>query len=101
MESVTLTETINQLRQQGYTEDFNLKEDCIECKAQRSKISADDFVVDKYYRFEGETDPSDESVLYAISSKDQKLKGILVNGYGIYTEPMTDEMIQKLSISRT
>jgi hypothetical protein len=41
------------------------------------------------------TDPANEAILYAISSLKGK-KGILINGYGIYSDPITDEMIAKL-----
>ena len=29
---VTLTETLAELRKQGYTEDFNLQQNCLECR---------------------------------------------------------------------
>ena len=90
----TLSQTLNLLKQQGYTEDFNLHPDCIECNGL--KLSPGEFVIDKVFRFEGESDPSDESILYAISSKDQSIKGTLVNGYGIYSDDVTDEMIKAL-----
>lgn len=92
----TLSQTMNELRKEGYTEDFNLRQNCLECRNGEFKVFADEFKIDKYYRFEGESNPSDSSVLYAISSDKHQLKGVLVNGYGIYTEPVTDEMLQKL-----
>ena len=54
--------------------------------------------VDKYFRFEGASNPSDSAILYAISSDSKNLKGVLVNAYGIYSEPLTDEMLEKLEI---
>jgi hypothetical protein len=96
----TLSETMSDLRMQGYTEDFNLQQNCLECRNGEFKVFADEFVVDKYFRFEGASDPSDSSILYAISSDSKKLKGLLVNAYGIYSEPVTDEMLGKLKIRR-
>ena len=52
--------------------------------------------VQVYYRFEGLSDPGDEAVVYAISSAKYNLKGTLVNGYGIYSEPLVDEMVKAL-----
>jgi hypothetical protein len=97
--SVSLSGTINQLRAEGYTEDFNLQQQCIECRSGQYRIFHDEFVVDKFYRFEGDSDPADEAVVYAISSDKYGLKGVLVNGYGIYSEPLTDEMVSKLKVS--
>lgn len=92
----TLSGTMAQLKTEGYTEDFNLDAECIHCQNGRFKLSPSDFHIDKYFRFEGESDPSDAAILYAISSDKYDLKGILVNGYGIYSEPLTDEMLVKL-----
>jgi hypothetical protein len=94
----TLSETMNELRRQGYTEDFNLQQNCLECRNGQFKVFADEFKVDKYYRFEGASNPSDAAILYAISSNDEKVKGLLVNAYGIYSHPITDEMIARLDV---
>jgi hypothetical protein len=47
------------------------------------------------YRFEGNTDPSDEAIVFAIESKNGK-KGVLVNGYGISADAMSSDMAIKL-----
>jgi len=96
----TLSETMNELRKEGYVEDFNLQQNCLECRNREFKVFADEFKVDKFFRFEGASNPSDSSILYAISSTSKNLKGLLVNAYGIYSEPMTDEMIEKLQIRK-
>ena len=95
---VTLSETMSDLRKQGYIEDFNLRQNCLECRDGEYRIFADDFKIDKYFRFEGESNPSDASILYAISSDRHQMKGVLVNAYGIYSEPLTDEMLRKLEM---
>lgn len=100
MEYNTLVETMASLRNEGYVEDFNLKENCIECQFGRYRIQHHEFEIDKFFRFEGETDPADESILYAISSEKYGLKGVLVNGFGIYSDPLADEMMKKLSFSQ-
>lgn len=92
----TLSEVTNLLKERGYTIDFNLKENCLECGADYLKIFPGEFIVDKHYRFEGQSDPGDEAIVYAISSPKHNLKGVLVNGYGIYSSSITDEMIKAL-----
>jgi hypothetical protein len=96
--SETLSGQINILRSEGYTEDFNLMEDCLECKNGDYKLLHDQFSVDEVFRFEGNSDPADEAILYAISSDHYPLKGILVNGYGIYSDKVTDQMVKKLNM---
>ncbi|CAN5831070.1 hypothetical protein BH11BAC3_BH11BAC3_36930 [soil metagenome] len=92
----TLSEVTNLLNERGYTIDFNLKENCLECGGGYLKIFPGEFIVDKHYRFEGQSDPGDEAIVYAISSPKHNLKGVLVNGYGISSESITHEMIMAL-----
>lgn len=40
----TLSETLEDLKAKGYTEDFNLKGDCIDCHSGQLKILPSDFV---------------------------------------------------------
>jgi|SRR6476620_1675296 len=92
----TLSEVLEVLKKEGYTTDFNLKNSCLLCAGNSLEISPQDFVVDKHYRFEGATDPGDEAILYAISSEKYNLKGTLVNGYGIYSDEVSNEMMKAL-----
>ena len=90
MESyATLSEAMHALEREGYVNDFNLK-------WSLSDYHFGDFVIDKVYRFDIETDPDDQSVLYAISSVDHKIKGTLVNGFGIYSDPLANKIIEHL-----
>jgi hypothetical protein len=92
----TVSEVINQLRKEGYVTDFNLKVNCLECHGNYLQIFPHDFIIDKVYRFEGISDPDDEAIVYAISSPTHNIKGIFVNGYGIYSEKISNEMINAL-----
>jgi len=92
----TLSQTINGLKEDGYTLDFNIHEECLVCHHTRTSLSPDEFEIDKVYRFEGMSDPDDQAILYAISSPKFEVKGVLVNGYGISADDTTDEMIEKL-----
>lgn len=94
----TLTEGINALRSQGYSEDFNLKHNALESLTRGHEVKHDEFQVDKFFRFEDNTDPDDQSILYAISSEKYALKGILINSYSIYSEAFSNEMMKKLNV---
>lgn len=92
----TVSEIINKLKNEGYTEDFNLRENCLECQGNFLQVFPDEFVVDRHYRFEGISDPGDEAIVYAISSPKYNLKGTVVNGYGMYSDNMVDDMVKAL-----
>jgi hypothetical protein len=92
----TLSQAMNALRDEGYVEDFNLKPDGLICNTLDREFNHNQFEVDKVYRFEGDSNPDDNSILFAISSDNGKIKGILVDAYGAYADPLTTEMIRKL-----
>jgi len=91
----TVSQAVNELKTRGFTMDFNLQENSIICKNE--KFNPEDFKIVEVYRFEGDSDPADEAVVYAIESKNG-LKGVLVNGYGISAETLSSEMAKKLSM---
>ncbi|WP_128543007.1 phosphoribosylpyrophosphate synthetase [Larkinella soli] len=95
----TLVEALNDLKQKGYTYDFNLAQDCLVCHSPNLRLQPDDFEIVETYRFEGMSNPDDNSILYAIASKDG-LKGTLVNAYGTYADEISDEMVEKLKVHR-
>jgi hypothetical protein len=93
----TVTAAVNGLKQRGYILDFNLSENCLIC--HDDKFHPEDFEITEIYRFEGNSDPADEAVVYAIESKKGD-KGVLVNGYGPSSNEMSSGMAKKLSIHR-
>jgi hypothetical protein len=96
----TMSEAVNELQKRGYTHDFNLEKEWLFCKQNQCRLRADEFEIDEVYRFEGETDPGDENIVYAISAKNQDLKGILVNAYGVYADQTSAELVHKLTQHR-
>ncbi len=95
-EMTTVSEVINALTAQGYTLDFNLRSSQLDGDENLIQAAPDQFLIDRHYRFEGESDPEDEAIVYAISYLDRKTKGIFVNGYGTSSENCGEEVINKL-----
>jgi hypothetical protein len=93
----TLAGAVNGLKQRGYIIDFNLTFDAIISHETPVSLMPSEFEIVETYRFEGNSDPDDEAVVYAIESKHGH-KGIMVNGFGVSADPVSDEMIRKLTI---
>lgn len=95
----TVTEALADLKKRGYTIDFSIitDEECVVCRLTSTVLSPDDFEIDDLYRFEGNTDPGDEMIVYAISSKTKNLKGIVVNAYGMYADNASSAIVKKLN----
>lgn len=91
----TVSVVLNDLYKRGYTIDFNMRSDSLYCKALDQSFKPEDFEITEFYRFDGNTDPADESIVYALKTKSGH-KGVLVDAYGMYSDPATTEMVQKL-----
>ena len=96
----TLSEAITALKEQGYTADLNLQQNCLKCIAGHQKLLPHEFNIDKSFRFDVDENPADQAMLYAISSEKHNLKGLLVNGYGLYSDDIANEMLEKLEKDR-
>ena len=94
----TLLDALNDLKQRGYTIDFNLAFDYVKSSETGVRLLPSQFEITEYYRFEGISDPEDSSVIFAIESTDGTMKGVLVNAYGVYSEVCSEEMLEKLKM---
>lgn len=89
----TVTEALAEFKKQGFTIDFNLMENCLVCGEER--FTAEEFSIVDVYRYEGNSDPADEASVYAIEST-TGIKGVLVTGYGMSSDSLSDEILRKL-----
>ena len=94
----TVTEAVNDLQKRGYTCDFNLNHDVdfLICNQTSKSLSPEDFEIDEVHRFEGETDPGDETIIYAISSNKDDTKGLIINAYGMYADAAASKIVKYL-----
>jgi hypothetical protein len=89
----TVTEAITELRKRGFEADFNLVENELVCN--QGRFGADALHIVDVYRYEGDSDPGDEAVVYALES-DTGVKGILVAGFGASVDASTADLLDKL-----
>lgn len=97
---VTLTEVLEKLRLKKMDNEFRW-EDGFFTAGKQKNYSPEDLVILKTFRFEGQSDPSDSSILYIIKANDG-LIGYSLNAYGIYSdhdnEEGYDNFIRKVSV---
>ena len=96
----TVTGALKDLKGRGYTVDFNIAFDKIICTDNKICLNPHEFEIVEVFRFEGDSNPSDEDVVYAIESKNGEIKGTMTSAYGMYAETVSNEMIQKLAIHK-
>ena len=56
-----------------------------------------DLMIEKTERYEGDSNPDDMSIIYAITSE-SGTKGILLDAYGTYANPQISEFIKDVPI---
>ncbi|NGM65244.1 hypothetical protein [Sphingobacterium sp. SGR-19] len=79
------------LKEMGYTIDFNVEFDEI-------LEDADNYQIDYLYRYEGASNPDDESTVYGISNSNNGKKGVFVAGNLSLIEGKKRDIILALEI---
>lgn len=93
----TVVEALNGLKERGYKTDFNIAFNQIVCSENKYCLNPSEFEITEMHRFEGNTNPSDEDVVYAVESKAGNIKGTISSAFGMYADDVSTEMIRKLS----
>ncbi len=89
----TLTLCLNKLLSDGYTEDFKVTDKGLFSMQSEKTYTPTHIHVVNFYRFEGASDPADNSILYAIETSDGA-KGTLVDAYGPYADTKVDKFMK-------
>lgn len=80
-----LSVVMNRLTERGYGSEFKIGKDGAVLDGTARFYQPSELKIVKIYRFEGESDPGDMAVLYAIESDDER-KGMILNAYGTYSD---------------
>jgi hypothetical protein len=93
----TMSHILNVLAGKGYKENFMVREGKLTWINCNKSFSPDQVKIDNFYRFEGESDPDDMSILYAIQTI-TGVRGTLVDAYGTYSDPEVSEFIKQVQL---
>lgn len=96
----TLSGVLEKLRLKKQDNEFQIAED--QFLAPSGKLyNAEELSIIKTYRFEGDSDPGDSSILYLIEANDG-LIGYSIDAYGVYSNHegnAYDEFIRKITVN--
>ncbi|AWM15077.1 hypothetical protein DI487_15275 [Flavobacterium sediminis] len=84
----SVSEALEELRKIGFVYDFNIHEEEI-------ITDPDGFIIKHVYRYEGNSNPDDEAIVYGIASFDGK-KGVFVSGFSAKTNSEAIKIIQNI-----
>lgn len=86
----SVLKALEELRSMGFVIDFNRQEAVILNNPTQYQIV-------HIYRYEGQTDPDDQAIVYGIESTNGE-KGVFVAGFSANSENETAQILQNLSI---
>jgi len=93
----TLVSCLNTLVKRGYTEDYKATDSGLKSIQSGKVYSAKDVTEVNFYRFEGNSDPADNSILYAIDTMDGG-HGTLVDAYGPYADSKVASFMKQVKV---
>ncbi len=91
----TLLECLSRVKKEGYTENFMANENGLVALGSKKSYSSPEVTIPDYFRFEGESNPDDNSILYLIETNDGT-KGILTDAYGAYADTNVNKFITEV-----
>lgn len=91
----TLSEAVALLQAHGYTGNFDIHDHRVTCPACNTTHEPKALIVERVYRFEGPSDPADESIVFGVRCPSCGARGVLVSPYGPDADP---EVMQQLSL---
>lgn len=96
-EERSLVNVENKLNKDGFTQDFNVVDGRLHTIGSDSNksYSPDEVTIVDFYRFEGESNPDDMSILYAIEASDG-VRGTIASAYGVYADSDTDDFLKQV-----
>jgi hypothetical protein len=82
-----VTEALEALREDGYTVDYQLVDGALHAEGGNAPCPIDQAVVERFYRFEGPSDPGDQMIVFALCDPNTGVRGSLAAAYGVAADP--------------
>lgn len=92
----TLSEAVSCLQKKGYIANFYINKQAKLGVSGGKKYAPKDVKIVEFHRFEGMTNPSDSSIIYAVVTYDGK-KGTIIDAYGANGAKGFSEFIKKVT----
>ncbi|HWJ93034.1 MAG TPA: hypothetical protein VNR87_18100 [Flavisolibacter sp.] len=90
----TLAVCLNKIITEGYTENFKLTEEGLEAQNKQSSYTAEQVNVVNSFRFEAQSDPNDNVILYVIETNDGT-RGTLIQDH-VFRDAETTQFMKRV-----
>ena len=89
----TLTACVNKLTKNGYTDSFVVTGKGLHSNERDKTYGPEDVKVVDFYRFEGQSDPADNAIMYAVETRDGS-KGMIIDAFGHYADDIVTRFMK-------
>ena len=93
----TLSEAIARLEAAGFRDSFRPEGARLWAQAAERFFAPETLVVEEVVRFEGESDPDEEAILFALRSASGDVRGTFTTSFGVSADPGSGEIVRGLS----
>ncbi len=94
----TVSVATNELAKKGFDAEFKFDDGRLQHTETRKHYRTEDLKILEFHRFEGDSDPADNSIVYAVECKDGT-KGIIVAAYGPYGSVKLDGFMKQVEVA--
>lgn len=91
----TLVSVQRKLEEEGFETQFKATEQGLLSLSTERTFQPEEVKIESFYRFEGESDPEDNSIIYAIET-DSGEKGTLADGYSNSSDALVSDFIKQV-----
>ena len=92
----TMREALSRLEQAGYRDQFRAEDGSLIARDAERKYRPEELSVDEIVRFEGVSDPGEESAIFALHARADGVRGTYVVAYGPDIDMADVEMVRRL-----
>jgi hypothetical protein len=96
----TLAQALERLAAAGFTAHFRATERGLAAAGSGRSYEPESLEIAEVVRFEGPTDPADESILFALRCREDGVRGTYAVAYGPGMDPLDAEMVLRLGAPR-
>src|ERR1700712_3302086 len=90
-----LSDRVNKAMRDGYTANMKVTKQGLYVEAKDETYTPAEVRIIDFYRFEGQSDPADNSIMYVVETADG-LKGTLVDAYGAYADENVNKFMTEV-----
>ena len=101
MTATSVAEALARLEAEGYTEMFRAEAGGLGVAGSGCLHPPEEFCIERIFRFEGVSDPDDETVVFGLRCQRHGTRGVWAPSYGTNVDPIDADAVHRLGTAPT